>query len=220
MIRDVRLLAIAGPPAVAEVRLLDACRAAVAGGVTAVQVRMKTAPAATIYRVTEALLGALDVPVYVNDRADVAIASGAHGVHLGAQDIPSAALRRLAPPPFRIGVSVGSEAEVAAVRGVDVDYWSIGSVFHTATKLDAGAPIGIAQFQHLAHLAPHGIPVIAIGGVTAATAGAVLRAGADGIAVSQALFGASDVEAAARRLRQIVDDVGSARGDPSWSLGR
>jgi thiamine-phosphate pyrophosphorylase len=208
MTRDVRLLAIVGPPTLSESRLVDACREAVAGGVTAVQVRLKTAPAATIYRVTEALLGALEVPVYVNDRSDVAIASGAHGVHLGAEDVPPAAVRRFAPHSFRIGVSVGSETEAAAVRDVDVDYWSVGSVFATVTKPDAGPPIGSTGFQRLAALAPSAMTVIAIGGVSAANAGEILAAGAHGIAVSQAIFGAPDVEAAARALRSIVEEIG------------
>lgn len=208
MTRDVRLLAIAGPPALRESHLLDACRAAEAGGVTAVQLRLKTAPSSTIYRITEALLEALEIPVYVNDRSDVAVASGAHGVHLGADDVPPAAVRRFAPRPFRIGVSVGSDAEAKSVQGADVDYWSVGSVFATATKPDAGSPIGIQEFQRLAALAPNAISVIAIGGIQAANAGEILRAGARGIAVSQAIFGAPDVEAAARALWRVVEQSG------------
>lgn len=205
MTRDVRLLAIAGPPGLRESRLLDACRAAAAGGVTAVQLRLKSTPASTIYRLTEALLAALEIPVYVNDRSDVAVASGAHGVHLGADDVPPAAVRRFAPRPFRIGVSVGSEAEAASLQAAEVDYWSVGSVFATATKPDAGSPIGIEGFQRLAALAPDGMPVIAIGGIRVANAGEILRAGAQGIAVSQAIFAAPDVEAAARALRNVVE---------------
>lgn len=205
MTLDVRLLAIAGPPVLEESRFVAACRAAADGGVTAIQVRFKAAPAATTLRLTEALLKAVAVPVYVNDRADVALAAGAHGVHLGAEDVPPAAIRRWAPPPFRIGVSVGSPAEAAAIRDVAVDYWSVGAVFATATKPDAGLPIGIAGFRRLASLAPPHLSVIAIGGITATNADRVLAAGAGGVAVSSAIFGAPNVTAAARCLREVLD---------------
>lgn len=202
---EVRLLAVAGPPAVAPGAVLDACRRAAAGGVTAVQLRWKDAAAADLLRTTEALVAALAVPVYVNDRADVALAAGAAGVHLGAEDTPPAAVRALGPRPFRIGVSVGSPDEARDVFAADVDYWSVGSVYATATKPDAGRPIGPEGFGGLAALAPRGRPVIAIGGITATNADQVLAAGAHGIAVSAAIFAAHDIERAARELRAIVD---------------
>lgn len=202
---DVRLLAIAGPPVLPPARLVDACRQAVAGGVSAIQLRWKEAPAGELLQLTEALLRAVPVPVYVNDRADVALAAGAHGVHLGADDAAPDAVRRLAPRPFRIGVSVGSAEEAEAVRAADVDYWSVGAVYATTTKVDAGVPIGAAGFRALAALAPAGMPVIAIGGVSAATTAEILAAGARGIAVSAAVFGADDIEASARALRRAID---------------
>jgi thiamine-phosphate pyrophosphorylase len=207
MTLDVRLLAIAGPPALDAEELLDACRAAEAGGVTAVQVRFKDAPAGELLRLTERLVETLHIPVYVNDRADVAWAARAHGVHLGADDVPAAAIRRLAPRPFRIGVSVGTPAEAAGMRDADVDYWSIGPVYATATKPDAGRPIGLATFSDLANRAPEATPVIAIGGIGPGNAADVLAAGADGVAVSSALFGAADVGRVAGELRRIVDGV-------------
>lgn len=211
MTLDVRLLAIAGPPTVDPGRLLEACRRAEAGGVTALQVRIKEAAAHELFRLIERLVETVRIPVYVNDRADVAWAAGADGVHLGADDVPPAAIRRIAAPPFRIGVSVGTPAEASAMRGADVDYWSIGSVFATTTKHDAGRPIGIGAFANLARRAPEGMPVIAIGGITPDNAPEVLAAGADGIAVSAAVFGVPDVEARAAELRRIVDAAGGRR---------
>lgn len=202
---EVRLLAIVGPPLVSPDALVEASRRAVEGGVTAVQLRWKHAAASALVRLTETLLDALHVPVYVNDRADVALAAGASGVHVGQDDVAPDAVRRLAPRPFRIGVSVGSPDEAEAVRRADVDYWSVGSVYATGTKPDAGVPIGVEGFRALARLAPAGLPVIAIGGVTAATAPQLFGAGARGIAVSAALFGTADVAAAARSLRDAVD---------------
>lgn len=204
---EVRLLAIAGPPLVPVERLVDACRAAEAGGVTAVQLRVKHAAAGELLRLTEALVAGLAVPVYVNDRADVAWLARAHGVHLGADDVPAAAVRRVAPRPFRIGVSVGDAREAALARGADVDYWSVGSIYATATKSDAGRPIGPAGFRNLARLAPAAMPVIAIGGIDSGNAAAILEVGAAGVAVSRALFGTSDITKAAVALRAIVERV-------------
>ena len=97
--------------------------------------------------------------------------------------------------------------EAGAAFAIDVDYWSIGSIYTTASKSDAGAPIGIGGFKGLARLAPEGMPVIAIGGIEASNARPVLEAGADGVAVISAVFGATDIEGGARRLRDIVDEV-------------
>ena len=185
--------------------MADVCRAAEAGGVTAVQIRMKDAPASELLRVTVDLVATLTVPVYVNDRVDVALAARACGVHLGADDIAPILIRRIAPRSLRIGVSVGSPEEVDAALEADVDYWSAGSIYHTDTKLDAGTPIGPEGFRELARRAPKGMPVIAIGGIDRSNAPGILRAGAQGIAVIRAIFGASDVERAARVLRDIVD---------------
>ena len=202
---EIRLLAIAGPPVVDISRLVESCRQAAAGGVTAVQLRYKDAPAPVLLQLTETLLDALPVPVYVNDRADVAWLAGAAGVHVGADDLAPVAIRSFAPPPFRIGISVGSTEEASHARSQEVDYWSVGSISATGTKLDAGVPVGTAGFRSLAALAPAGMPVIAIGGIDATTAGDVLLAGAAGIAVSSAIFGAGNIGKAARALRHVVD---------------
>ena len=204
---DLGLVAVASPPLVDGASVVEACRAAEGGGATAVQVRFKDYPASVLLDVTERLVTALSIPVYVNDRADVALAASATGVHLGTEDIPPATVRGLAAKPFRIGVSVGTNDEAGAVFAVDVDYWSIGSIYATASKSDAGAPIGIGGFTSLARLAPEGMPVIAIGGIEASNARPVLEAGANGVAVISAVFGATDIEGGARRLRDIVDEV-------------
>jgi len=85
------------------------------------------------------------------------------------------------------------------------DYWSVGPCFPTATKADAGAPLGTAGFAALARRAPAGVPVIAIGGITAERAAALAAADAAGVAVTAAVFGASDPAAAARALRAAFD---------------
>jgi thiamine-phosphate pyrophosphorylase len=187
--------------------VVESCLAAEAGGITALQVRWKKASASELVSLTEDLVQALSIPVYVNDRADVAMAAGAVGVHLGADDLDPARVRSVAPQTFRIGASVGTEEEAERAVAAEVDYWSIGSIYHTDTKRDAGAPIGTEGFRRLASFAPAGVPVIAIGGIDRTNVADVLRAGAIGVAVVNAVFGSKEIEKNARDLRTIIDDV-------------
>jgi len=203
---DYRLIAVTAPELTGQ-DVLDGCRAAVAGGATAIQIRLKRAGAAELLRATERLLGAVDVPVYVNDRLDVALAAGAHGVHLGADDLPPDGLRSIAPSTLRVGLSVGSDDEATDAARADAHYWSLGPFFRTRSKADAGAPLGPDGFRRLATLAPEGVPVIAIGGIDGENASAVIEAGAHGVAVISAIFGAADIEAATRRIRDVLDSA-------------
>ena len=202
---DVRLLAILDPTLLGDRDPVAAARAAVVGGATLVQLRHKTAGAGDVLHLARELVAALPVPVYVNDRVDVAVAAGAAGVHLGQEDLDPRRARALAPPGFGIGISVGTAEEARGVAAAPVDYWSVGSVYATPTKPDAGLPIEPQGFRNLARLAPRGMPVIAIGGITDTNASVVLAAGAQGIAVISAIFAADDIETAARRLRRLVD---------------
>ena len=180
---------------------VDVCRRAVSGGATMVQARLKGAPARDLAALARALVSALPVPVLVNDRVDVALATGAAGAHLGQDDPPLDVLRPHVPPGFILGLSVGSRAEADRAAAWPADYWSVGPCFATATKPDAGPPLGAEGFTALARRAPPGVPVIAIGGLTAGNAAAIMAAGAVGIAVTAAVLGASDPAAAARALR-------------------
>jgi thiamine-phosphate pyrophosphorylase len=180
--------------------LVRRAAAAVRGGATMVQLRLKDVDARTQVEVARRLVAALPVPVIVNDRADVALAAGAAGVHVGADDLPAAAVRRIVPAGFIIGASVGADSEVDGAAGAD--YVGIGPVYETASKSDAGAAIGIDGVARLARRCP--VPAVAIGGVTAATAAAVMAAGVSGIAVVRAVFGGDDPERAARELRAAI----------------
>jgi thiamine-phosphate pyrophosphorylase len=179
------------------------CRAAVAGGATAVQVRWKDGTPAEILEMTRALVAALPVPVLVNDRVDIALAAGAFGAHLGWEDPPLEALRPHVPAGFLLGISVGSPDE-AARAPAGADYWSIGPCFATPTKSDAGPPLGREGFAALAKLAAEGTPVIGIGGITAENARAIVAAGAAGVAVIGGVLGAADAEESARRIRNAT----------------
>jgi len=178
-------------------------RQAVAGGATMVQVRWKDGMPAEILELTRALVAALPVPVLVNDRVDIALAAGAAGAHLGWDDPPLEALRPNLPAGFLLGLSVGSPDEAARAPAT-ADYWSVGPCFATPTKADAGAPLGPEGFAALARLAPEGMPVIGIGGITAANARSIIDAGAAGVAVIGAVVGAADPQAAARELRDAT----------------
>ncbi|MBI2797324.1 MAG: thiamine phosphate synthase [Gemmatimonadetes bacterium] len=176
--------------------------AAVQGGATMVQLRLKHVAPRELVEVARLLVARLTVPVVVNDRLDVALAAGAAGAHLGADDVPVAAARAMAPPAFVIGASLGEERELADARLAD--YVGIGPLFGTDSKADAGEAIGPARFQRLARLGAR--PAVAIGGITPANAHVAIGAGARGIAVIRAIFAAPDPEGAARALRAAMGD--------------
>jgi thiamine-phosphate pyrophosphorylase len=138
--------------------------------------------------------------VVVNDRVDVALAAGAAGAHVGHDDLPVAAVRSIAPEGFLIGASVVGDADVGNTAGAD--YVGIGPVFATASKLDAGAPVGVSELTRLTRVCA--LPSVAIGGIDASNAESVVRAGASGVAVIRAVLSASDPERAAREIRSAI----------------
>jgi thiamine-phosphate pyrophosphorylase len=180
--------------------LVARAAAAVRGGATMVQLRLKDADARTQVEVARRLIASLPVPVIVNDRVDVALASGAAGAHVGTEDIPVLSVRSMAPAGFIIGASVGGDADVGSSAGAD--YAGIGPVFETSSKSDAGTAIGIGAVGRLTSAC--GIPSVGIGGIDESNAAAVMSAGASGVAVIRALLGAPDPEAAARRIRRAI----------------
>ena len=197
---QLRLMVITDPVLLKGRDAVAVCRAAAQGGATMIQVRWKDGSPDEVLELTRALVAALPVPVLVNDRADIALAAGAAGAHLGWDDVPLTALRRHLPPGFLLGISVGTPEEAERAAAFPADYWSVGPCFATPTKRDAGPPLGPEGFAALARRAPEGVPVIGVGGVTAANATGVIRAGAAGIAVIGAVLSAPDPEAAARAL--------------------
>jgi thiamine-phosphate diphosphorylase len=180
-------------------------RAAVSGGCTMLQVRGKRiGPLALSNHVRSVLESdAARVPVVVNDRLDVAIATGAAGCHLGQDDLPIAEARGMVPPGFLLGGSAGTEDEARRCAAAGADYIGIGPVRATLTKGDAGDPIGVEGFRRI--LVAGGLPAVAIGGITTHDVPELLAAGAAGIAVSSAVLGARDAEAATRELRAALD---------------
>jgi thiamine-phosphate pyrophosphorylase len=179
---------------------------AVAGGVAAVQLRLKEASPRELLALARRLVAELAVPVLVNDRPDVAKAAGA-GVHLGPEDLPVPLARQLLPAGTIIGTSVGTEAElVRAMAEKGADYWGIGPWRVTGTKRDAGAAIGPEGFARIAARSG-GRPCLAIGGVRPEDVQEVFRAGGTGVAVVSGILGADDVEAAARAYADAIREA-------------
>jgi thiamine-phosphate pyrophosphorylase len=185
--------------------MLTIIRAAVQGGVTCVQLREKTC--STREFIEEALairefLRSRGVPLIINDRVDVALAVGADGVHLGQKDMPLAAARAIVTDAMLIGISVESVADAVAAQGGGADYLGVSPIFATPTKTDAAAPLGLAGLQTIRR-AVH-LPLVGIGGLDRQTAAAVVRCGADGLAVVSAIVAAENPEQAARELVQAI----------------
>lgn len=192
--------------------LLDVVRAALQAGAPAIQLRDKAADARTLLELASSLLvetrrtGSL---LFVNDRLDVALAAAADGAHLGGDDLPLAAARRIAPEGFLLGQSVDDPGEAAAAEAAGADYVGVGPVFSTSSKPDAGAPLGTDGVAEVARSVR--VPVVAIGGVDAISAREASRGGAAGVAVIRAVMAATDPGLATRDLLAAVREGISAR---------
>jgi thiamine-phosphate pyrophosphorylase len=186
--------------------ITETVEAAIAGGVTMVQLREKDAPTGEFYaiaRKVQAVTRAHHIPLVINDRLDIALAIGAEGLHIGQSDLPLREAWRLAGDNMFIGVSASTVEEALAAEAEGADYLGVGAIYPTGSKADAGAAIGIGGFAEIC--AAVRIPVVGIGGINAANTAALMRAGATGIAVISAILSQPDIEAAARTLRAIID---------------
>ena len=179
--------------------LVGRARAALRGGATMIHLRLPDESARTLTSAARSLAAAVDVPLVVHCRVDVALAAGAAGVHLGIRDVDVADVRRLGGDDFIIGRSAGREDDI--LRAGAADYVTIGPVF-PADRLREPT-LGLTEFERLARGCP--VPVVAIGGISAATAPDVLRAGACGVALISGIFGSSDPEASTREVRSAIE---------------
>ncbi|GBD22000.1 Thiamine-phosphate synthase [bacterium HR28] len=186
----------------------EIARQAIAGGATAIQLRWKTGPLSEALRVGRELRELCSrerVLFVVNDRVDLALALEADGVHVGVTDLPVAETRRLVGDQLVVGFSPETLEQALEAEAAGADYLGVGPVYPTVTKPDAGPAVGLEHVQRIA--AAVRIPVVGIGGITAENAGAVIRAGAVGVAVISAVVGADDVRLAAAQLRKVVDEA-------------
>lgn len=207
---DYRLYLVMGPGVTEPARV---AAAAAAGGVGLVQWRDKDGSTAQQVRAVRALVAAVPVPVLVNDRADVAVAAGAAGVHVGHGDLTPAEARRIVGPDAIVGLTVHTLEEAVAADGAPIDYASVGGVFETRSKDNPSPPIGIDGFAAIAarlRQGRPGLPVVAIAGITPQRARLLAAAGADGVAVMSAITKAADPGEAARQLLSAVAGGGVA----------
>ncbi len=200
---DICVLAGLAPAAVA--------RAYLAGGARLLQARAKHLSSGAFLRLVEEM--AVDArgagaTLIVNDRADVARVAGL-GVHLGQSDLPAADARALLGHDAVVGLSTHTPAQLARALSLPVSYVAYGPVFATSTKVDADIVVGLSGVADAAAvLFRAGLPLVAIGGITAATAAAVRRAGATSVAViSDLLAGPETPEGRVRRFLSVLNDA-------------
>lgn len=177
--------------------LLDAV---LEGGGRLMQLRDKTLPMAELLPLARALRArcrAVGAHFIVNDRADLALAAEADGLHVGQEDLPASAARRLLRPGMTLGVSTHDEPQARQAVADGADYVAVGSMFPTGSKTGFQL-VGPALLRQVRPLIS--VPLVAIGGITEANVGEVIRAGADAVAVISAVCAATDPAAATARF--------------------
>jgi len=173
-----------------------------AAGVRGFQVRAKGRPDREVLELTRHVRGQVEghgALVVVNDRVDLALAAGAAGVHLGADDLPVADARRIAPH-LLVGATCRDRAQVIAAREAGADYAGLGPVFATDSVAGLPEPLGPESVRRAAGV----LPLVAIGGVTAPRAAEVRAAGADSLAVIGAIWRQPDPVGAAKELLDVI----------------
>lgn len=200
-----RFYAILDPSPRPELPLVELARILAAAGVRLVQVRSKQASSRELLAVAKELLALLPsgCALIVNDRADVAALAGAGGVHLGQDDLPTAAAREILGPGALIGLSTHSEGQVRAAASAPVDYLAFGPIFATTSKAQPNSVVGCEGLKQARRLTEK--PLVAIGGITPENAARVIEAGADSVAVISGWLAAQDI---ARRLEEYRRALG------------
>jgi thiamine-phosphate pyrophosphorylase len=185
---------------------LGTVSAAVRAGAPVVQVRVKGVTDRALYEFARRVVGvcaAHGAVCIVDDRVDVAVAAGAAGTHLGADDLPVAAARRVAGPGHLIGGTARDPGRAAELVAAGVDYLGVGPAYETSTKAGLPAPLGPGGIAAVARAVR--VPVIAIGGITARRIPELVAAGAHGVAVVAAVSDVDDPAAATRDLLRALD---------------
>jgi thiamine-phosphate pyrophosphorylase len=200
-----RLMVLTDPACGPDRSIIEVVRAALSGGAPAVQIRAKGGDIRDMLELAVALraetteFGAL---LFVNDRVDVALAARADGAHIGDEDIPLEAARRITPRGFVLGRSVNTAEEAATAARQGADYLGVGPIFGTPSKLDAGDAIGVEGLAGVRSVTT--LPIVAIGGIDLTNSADVAAAGADGVAVIRAVMQAEDPEPATRLLLDAI----------------
>lgn len=186
------------------VSLPDQAHLAIAGGATAIQLRDKEMTSRDYYEMA-LIIGEIckenNVLFIVNDRLDIALAAEADGVHLGQEDLPLQAAKKLVPPSFIIGISATNVEEAKEAENGGADYLGVGDVFGTGSKANAKT-IGVDMLRQIC--AATSIPCVAIGGVNKENVRIALDSGAVGVAVISAVVSQKDITKAAKELRALI----------------
>ena len=188
-------------------RPLETVAAALAGGAPVIQIRGKALRDRELYDVAgrvAQLCADVGATCLVNDRLDIALAVGAAGVHLGEHDLPVEIVRKLAPPDFLVGGTAREPERAGALTAAGASYLGVGPAYATSTKDGLPKPLGPAGIAAVSSAVA--VPVIAIGGVTAARVPELLAAGAHGVAVVSAVADAQDPRAATEALLRALGD--------------
>jgi thiamine-phosphate pyrophosphorylase len=184
----------------------DLARACLDGGARFLQIRAKLLPAGPLLQLTDRILrlaSARQALVIVNDRADIARLAGAHGVHVGQDDLSPAAVRRTFGSSLAIGLSTHDVDQISHALEQPIAYLAVGPVYATRTKETGYEPVGLELVRAARGAAAHrGVPIVAIGGITLDRAAGVIEAGAASVAVIGDLFTGGDPEA---RTRAFVE---------------
>ena len=178
---------------------------AIQGGADTIQFRHKTGSTRELIRIAQemsAICTQHNIPLIVNDRADVALAVGAKGTHFGQDDMPVGIARRILTSETIIGASARTEEKIFEAITEGADYIGYGPIYSTSSKADAEQPKGLDRLHKMCQIVE--CPVIAIGGITLDTAADVIQAGAHGIAVISAVCGQSDPQKATEELYKEI----------------
>lgn len=184
---------------------LEVIQAAVRGGVTLVQLREKEATTKEFYQEglkIRAYLKARDIPLIINDRIDMALALDAEGVHLGQEDMPIDAARKIMGPQKIIGASVFTPEEAKIAEALGADYLGLSPIFATETKPELIQHLGIEGIPLLKEAVK--IPVVGIGSMSESNAYEAVKAGLDGVAVVSAICSREDPRAAAAAIKAEI----------------
>lgn len=187
--------------------LEEAVEEAISGGVTLVQLREKKASSRDFYELAvriKAVTDRHDIPLIINDRADIALGAHAAGVHVGQSDIPARVAREIMGDDKIVGVSISNTEEAIKAQEDGADYLGVGPMFSTDTKKDA-EPVSFEEFLRIRE-SVH-IPIVVIGGINENTIPTFKGADIQGIAVVSAIMAAKDISGKARRLRDLTREV-------------
>ena len=181
---------------------------AIAGGATCIQLREKALSTREYFYLAEKLRELTlerGVTFIINDHLDIALAVEADGVHLGKDDLPPVVARRIMPPHMIMGVTARNLQQALQFQDAGASYLGVGAVYVTATKGNTGPPIGLEGLAEVCRKVK--IPVVGIGGINTAGAGAVIGAGASGVAVVSAVVSAPDIAGATRKVACVVNEA-------------